>query len=250
MLSMLGNNLNRNINDVQLFEIGTVFSGDPHRVEERPALAVGAAGAVSSGPHLPAHALGFYDLKGVFEELLAGFAVPSLYFAGFAADAGMAPQWLEPSRSACAVAGGEVLAWFGQLHREQAQRRKLRQAVFVGELYLDRLYRLPLRQPVCAELSRFQPVERDFSFVFPAAVRWSEIAGALDGLRLAELVRYAPREILHGGKGGGVLPPGHFSLLLGVTFQSAERTLRDEELQSYSQSVTRALEGLGGKQRG
>jgi phenylalanyl-tRNA synthetase beta chain len=129
----------------------------------------------------------------------------------------------------------------------------LRQAVFAGEVYLDRLYRLPLRQPIAGELSRFQPVERDFSFVFPEGVRWSEIAQALDRLRLAELVRYAPQEILQGGKGkdgGMAVPAGHFSILIGVTFQAAERTLRDQELQSYSQSVTRSLEALGGKQRG
>ncbi len=253
MLSMLANNLNRNLNDVQLFEIGTVFSGDPHHVEERPALAIGAAGAVSSGPHLPAHDVGFYDVKGALEELLARFAVPSLYFDAFPPDAGIAPSWLDPACSACAVAGGEVVAWFGRLHRQQAQQRKLRQAVFAGEVYLDRLYRLPLRQPIAGELSRFQPVERDFSFVFPEGVRWNEIAQALDRLRLAELVRYAPREILHGGKGkdgGMAVPAGHFSILIGVTFQAAERTLRDQELQSYSQSVTRSLEALGGKQRG
>jgi phenylalanyl-tRNA synthetase beta chain len=251
MLSMLANNLNRNVNDVQLFEIGTVFSGDAHRVEERPALALGAAGAVSSGPHLPAHAIGFYDLKGALEELLARFAVPSLYFDAFPPDADLTPSWLDPARSACAIAGGEVIAWFGQLHRQQAQQRKLRQAVFAGEIYLDRLYRLPLRQPICGELSRFQPVERDFSFIFPAAVRWREIADALDRLRLAELVRYAPREILHQGKDRGTgVPAGHFSILIGITFQAAERTLRDQELQSYSQFVIRALEALGGKQRG
>ncbi len=37
----------------------------------------------------------------------------------------------------------------------------------------------PLRQPIAPELSRFQPVERDFSFVFADAVRWQSIAGAL-----------------------------------------------------------------------
>jgi phenylalanyl-tRNA synthetase beta chain len=251
MLSMLANNLNRNVNDVQLFEIGTVFSGDVHRVEERPALALGAVGAVASGPHLPAHAIGFYDLKGALEELLAGFALSSLYFDAFPPDAGLAPSWLDPARSACAVVGGEVIAWFGQLHREQAQRRKLRQAVFAGEIYLDRLYRFPLRQPISGELSRFQSVERDFSFIFPGAVRWSAIADALDGLHLAELIRYAPREVLHKSDDSGTgVPAGHFSILIGVTFQAPERTLRDQELQSYSQSVTRALEGLGGKQRG
>jgi phenylalanyl-tRNA synthetase beta subunit len=45
------------------------------------------------------------------------------------------------------------------------------------------------------------------------------------------------------------LPAGHYSILIRVTFQALERTLRDEELQSYSQAVTAALESLDGRQR-
>jgi phenylalanyl-tRNA synthetase beta chain len=139
-----------------------------------------------------------------------------------------------------------TVAWFGQLSPAEAQQHKLRQSVFVGEIYLDRLYRLPLRQPIAPELSRFQPVERDFSFVFADAVRWQSIADALHNLRIAELTRFAPREIFRANQ---TLPAGHYSILIRVTFQALERTLREEELQSYSQAVTAALESLGGRQR-
>jgi phenylalanyl-tRNA synthetase beta chain len=46
-----------------------------------------------------------------------------------------------------------------------------------------------------------------------------------------------------------MVPVGHYSLLLGVVFQSHERTLREEELQSWSQQVIAALEATGGKLR-
>jgi phenylalanyl-tRNA synthetase beta chain len=115
----------------------------------------------------------------------------------------------------------------------------------VGEIYLDRLYRLPLRQPIAPELSRFQPVHRDFSFVFADAVRWETIAETLSNLRIAELTRFSPREIFR-GQG---LPAGHYSILIRTVFQALERTLRDEELQSYSQAVIAALESLGGRHR-
>jgi phenylalanyl-tRNA synthetase beta chain len=246
MLTMLAHNLNRNVSDVQLFERGTVFSGSTERVDERPALSLGASGVVWGGPELPAHAFDFYDLKGAIEEILEKFALRSFYFDSFAAGVGIIPSWLHPGRSARAVADGLTVAWFGQLHPVHAQQRKLRQSVYVGEIYLDRLYRLPLRQPIAPELSRYQPVERDFSFVFPDAVRWESIAEALHNLRIAELTRFAPREIFRASQ---ALPAGHYSILVRVTFQALERTLREEELQSYSQAVTTALESLGGRQR-
>jgi phenylalanyl-tRNA synthetase beta chain len=246
MLTMLAHNLNRNVSDVQLFEKGTVFRGSPERVDEHPSLSLGASGSVWNGPELSAHAIDFYDLKGTLEEILEKFAARAFYFDTFAAGAGLIPPWLHPGRSARAVLDGLTVAWFGQLHPAEAQQRKLRQTVYLGEIYLDRLYRLPLRNPIAPELSRYQPVERDFSFIFPDAVRWQSIAEALQNLRIAELTRFTPREIFRAVQ---ALPPGHYSILVRVTFQAPERTLREEELLSYSQAVIAALESLGGRQR-
>ncbi len=261
MLAMLAYNLNRDVYDVQLFEIGTCFSAAPGRVDERPALSLGLAGSSAASPHLPSRPFGFYDLKGAVEELLERFSIRSIYFDALPSGAGPAPAWLHPLRSARAVADGETVACFGELAPAQARQRKLRQTVFVGEIYLDRLYRLPLRRPIARELSRFQPVRRDFSFIFPASVRWQQIASALDELSLADLAAFAPREIFRGetvrdsrAKDGkrpaGGLPADHYSILIGTTFQSFTGTLRDEELQRYSEAVVAALESLGGKQRG
>jgi phenylalanyl-tRNA synthetase beta chain len=252
MLTMLANNLNRNVSDVQIFERGTVFSGNPDRVDELPALALGASGVVWSGPELPVHAIDFYDIKGTVEQMVEKFAPRSFYFDTFEPGAGITPAWLHPGRSARAVADGVTVAWIGQLNPAEAQQRKIRQSVYLGEIYLDRLYRLPLRQPIAPELSRFQPVQRDFSFVFADAVRWQAIAEALGDLHIAELIRFAPREIFRDDSGKGArqaLAPGQYSILIRVIFQALERTLREEELQSYSQSVIAALESLGGRQR-
>jgi len=246
MLGMLAHNLNRNVSDVQLFEKGTVFSGSPDRVDERPALSLGASGFLWSGPDLPAHAIDFYDLKGTIEQVVERFAARSFYFDTFVFGAGITPAWLHSGRSARAVADGLTIAWFGQLHPTQAQLRKFRQNVYVGEIYLDRLYQLSLRQPIAPELSRYQAVERDFSFIFPDSVRWQLIANALQSLHIAELTGFAPREIFRATR---ALPAGHYSILIRVTFQALERTLREEELQAFSQAVIAALESLGGRQR-
>ncbi len=73
--------------------------------------------------------------------------------------------WLHPYRSARVVAEGLTVGWFGQLHPTEAAARKLKDIVLIGELYLDRLYKLPLRKPAARDISRFQPVRRDFSLV-------------------------------------------------------------------------------------
>jgi phenylalanyl-tRNA synthetase beta chain len=249
MLTMIAGNLNRDVEDVALFEIGTAFSGSTDRVEERPALAIGACGHLPvSGPLHPAREIDFYDLKGSVEELLGKFAARSIYYDTFPPDAGVLPEWLHPGRAARAVLDGATVGFFGQLHPAEAQRRKLRQAVFVGELYLDRLYRQGLRQPAARELSRYQPVRRDFSFIFPESVRWQSIDQALSSLAIAEMTHFEPKEVLRDPK-GKLAPVGHYSALIGAVFQSNEGTLREDDLQQISRSIIHTLEGLGGRLR-
>jgi len=244
MLDMLVLNISRDVEGAALFEMGTVFSGGPERVDERPSLGIGATGHASGQ-----HDVDFYDMKGTVETLLGKFAARSIYFDRFPAASRMMPGWLHPGRSARAVLDGATVGWFGQLHPAEAERRKLKQAVWIGEVWLDRLYKQALRQPVIEELSRYQPVRRDFSITLPDGVAYAQVAGALEGLAIPELRSFAPKEVLRDAK-GKLAPVGHYSLLLGVMFQSHERTLREEEVQEWSQQVIRALEAAGGKLRG
>lgn len=253
MLTMLAHNLNREVDDLRLFEMGTIFSGSTDRVQERPSLAVGATGRA-----IAAHALSagrpytFFDMKGLAEEILAGFVLKSVYFDNFPAESGLMPSWLNPARAARVVADGETIGFFGELAPELAQGRKLRQTVFLGEFDLDRLFRHALRQPAARELSRFPAVVRDFSFVFPDSVRWQAIADALNALKLAELRRLEPIEIFRDEKLSGrtaKLDRGHYSLLLRATFQAHARTLRDEEVQGWWERIALALQALGGAWR-
>jgi phenylalanyl-tRNA synthetase beta chain len=251
MLTMLAHNLNRNVDDVRLFEMGTVFTGSGFsmgdRVDEAQWLAFGATGQLRDGLH-SARSIDFYDLKGLVEALTSRFASRAVYYDAFPPESGLLPHWLNPARAARCVVDGSTAGYFGELHPDEAAQRKLRQPVFVGEIYLDRLFRLPLRQPAAREISRYQPVRRDFSLVFPDAVHWETVGSALASLNIVELQEYRPAEIFRDAKGKAV-PAGHYSMLVSTTFQSPERTLRDEELHAWSTSIVTALESLGGRLR-
>jgi phenylalanyl-tRNA synthetase beta chain len=251
MLTMLSHNLNRDVDDVRLFEMGTVFTGSAtgivDRVDEAQWLAFGATGQLRDGLH-SARLVDFYDLKGLVEAIVSRFATRSVYYDAFPQESGLMPRWLHPACAARCVVDGSTVGYFGELHPDESAHRKLRQPVFVGEIYLDRLFRQSLRQPSAHELSRYQPVRRDFSLIFPDAVRWEAVGSALAALEISELQEYRPAEIFRDAKGKTV-PAGHYSILVSTTFQSPERTLRDEELQSWSSSIVGALESLGGKLR-
>ena len=126
-----------------------------------------------------------------------------------------------------------------------AAARKLKQDVFIAEIYLDRLYQHDLRQVRYEALPRFPAVERDFSFVFNDAVEFEKIHQSVAALGIAELRSFVPVEIFRGEK----LGTGKYSILMRAKFQSSHRTLRDDEVAQWAGQITKALEGLGGLQR-
>ena len=113
-------------------------------------------------------------MKGVIESLLRLFDLGGAALT-FSAEA---PAWLEAGRSATAVLAGKPIACFGELAVAERETRKLRQPVFLAEMDLAALYTLPLRRATARELSRFQAVERDFSFTLPDTVAWGAVADA------------------------------------------------------------------------
>jgi phenylalanyl-tRNA synthetase beta chain len=246
MLAMIAGNLHRDVSDVRLFEIGTVFSGTTDKVEERPAVAFGAVGGMPDQSALhPPRPIDFHDIKGAVEQVLARFQTRTVYFDRFPAEAGLTPDWLHPYRSARVAVEGVTVGWFGQLHPREAAARKLKEAVLVGELYLDRLYKLPLRKPLAREISRFQPVRRDFSLILNDSIGWEKIDQALAGVQIPELVEWRVREVFRDARLGS----RDYSLLLGTTFQAADRTLREEELQSFQALVVEAVSQAGARLR-
>jgi len=242
MATMLAHNLHRDVSDVRLFELGTVFTGSTTHVDEATGLAIGATGApAATALHSPTDAL-FYEMKGAIETLLAKFN-GSVTF-----DTADLPAWLEAGRGARALLDGAPIAWFGELASAEAHRRKLRQICVLAEVRAAALLTRPLRQPASRELSRFQAVERDFSFIFPDTVRWEAIAAALSALNIAEMQSLAPIEIFRDPKGKAIAA-GSYSALIRARFQSNDRTLTEEEILISYNSVIAALTSLGGAQR-
>ncbi len=246
MLNMLAYNLNRGSDNVRLFEAANIFEASANSMPlEKKRTSIGATGSVDAelvrglAPGAAARPFSFFDLKGDIESLLAPFSHWTLYYDAQTAD------YYHPGRSARAVLDGTTVAQFGQIHPDVAAARKLRQDVFVAEIYLDRLYQHDLHQPRYEALPRFPAVERDFSFVFDGGVEFEKIHQGVIGLAIAELRSFVPVEVFRGDKVGA----GKYSILIRARLQSSERTLRDEEVAQSSQQITKALEALGGVQR-
>ena len=250
MMGMLAWNLNRDVPDARLYEMGSVYElSNGERIEPRRACLGATSDAVrdslpaastldvSKGEHAAA-AEAFRAFKGDIENLLSPFASEVRYEFG-------AAEYYHPGRSARALIGGDVVAEFGQIHPEIAVARKLRQDVFLAEIDLEQVYAIGLRKIRFVPLPKYPAVERDFSFVFADELVFEEMKRAVERTGLKELQEFRPVEIFRGGSIGA----GRYSVLLRARFQSNQRTLREDEVAQWSGRITAALTELGGVQR-
>ena len=240
LLLQVAYNLNRGNPDVRLFEAGHVYAMQGEAVDEHNSLAWISTGAArESTVHGKPEPFNFFHIKGNVEQLLSAFDAEQVTFDR------TLPSWLHPGRAARAQIAGTTVAIFGQLHPEIATARKLKQDVFIAEVFVESLYKLGLRKSAYTPISKYPAVERDFSFVLPEGVQFESIRQKLSALAVAEILAIIPAEIFR----GGTLVAGTYSLLLRVRFQSAERTLRDDEVARWALQVVQSVESLGGSLR-
>jgi phenylalanyl-tRNA synthetase beta chain len=246
MLHALRWNLDRGQTGLRFYELGKTYTlGAEGAPEEQRVLSLGLTGHRRAPDWRDKEdqqdlELDFFDLKGDLELLFAPFDFPQLRFEpgeGEYFRAGLAGRF---------ATNGHALAVIGRLSDELMREYKLRQDVWLAEVDADRLLRTALREPVFRPYSRFPSVERDFSLLVPDKVAYSSLEESLRGLGLGEIQSFRPADLFR----GGAVPAGHYSLLLRVTFQSAERTLAGDEIAEATRRVLSALEPLGVRVRG
>jgi phenylalanyl-tRNA synthetase beta chain len=237
MLRAIGWNLDRDLADVKLFEIGKTYrmnlQGAP---AERRVLMLG-----STGHRRPASIyddevnLDFFDSKGDVETILSAFDMPNLNFEPSGAP--YHQDWL----GGRITSQGARVAVFGALRQDLGREYKLRQALWLVEFDLEHLLSFSLSSRRFQPFSKFPAVERDFSLVVPDAVPYARLSAAVTAMALEEIRGFRPVDHFR----SSAIPAQHYSLLLRVTFQSKMHTLKSEEVAALGQQLLAALEPLG-----
>ena len=239
MLRAIEWNLNHGQRNLRLFEIGKTYelrNGEP---VETPVLTLGITGSAREKTiYEGARDFEFADLKGDLDTIggLAG---------GFTWESG-GPQWLSGARAARLhlthkTGQREFIGTAGQIAKRVADEFKFRQNVLVAELKLESLL-TGLENAAAAlrfkPLPRFPAVERDFSVVLADGVQFAQVEDAIRSLGIPELQSIEALDLFRGGQ----VAAGKYSLMIRVTFQSAEATFTDARLNDFSARIVAALQ--------
>ncbi len=230
----------------QVFEIGSVYlqrEGEALPDEPRH------VGIVLIGPREPSYWMGkntgenvsFFDLKGVVERLIDGLHVEGASYSRANHSS------FHPGRSAALSIQGKDIGVLGELHPRVAQAFELADApVLAAEFDLEALLSLVEENYAVRPLPVTPPVLQDIALVVkeetPAADVESVIRKAggslLKAVQLFDVYRGEP------------IQEGHKSLAYSLTYQTDEKTLKDEEVAVVHKRIVKAAErDLGAKLR-
>lgn len=246
LVDNLSYNIKRKSQRVKIFETAQVFrkfrDGEekPSDVSFRQALKMGGlcwglARSESWTGSEDSRSVDFYDVKGELERI---FATSGL--KGEVSYKVEEHKALHPGRSAMIYLEGKKVGFLGELHPLWVHKYDLHKAPVVFEINLDDM--LAKRLVKYDPISKFPEVRRDLAIVVPVEVTHDEFIATLKGRKFPEIVEGMELFDVYRGKG---VDEDKKSMALKIIFNHKERTLQDEEVESYVQSVVKRAQEAG-----
>ena len=236
LVASLGRNAARQEPVVALFELGRVFGrgadGAPNEANHLSIGLTGPYGRAETDRTRPVtNEEALLALKGVLETLAAAMHAPAVRleradFPGF-----------EPGWGAKVVIAGKEVGRAGLVSAAIRHNWRVNQPMAVAETTREAWTANAAKVPSCKPVPPFPSTFRDIAFLADASVTHEKILQVIRRAAPAELAGARLFDIYEGKSIGA----GRRSLAYTLEYRSAERTLRDDEVNKMNEKVREAL---------
>lgn len=229
LLNTVSYNQNQGIDQIKIFEIGSIFQKSSiNKIKETELIGGLISGLKAkhswSGSKRP---LDFFDLKGDVESILGDSS-------GYVFKKGELP-YLHPGKTAFIVKGNNQIGYIGSLHPKLVDELDLKQDVHFFEMEVEKI---SLNRKVkFKNFSRFPLAQRDLSFILDQGIPSSEVKGIISSKAGPNLKGINLFDVYE-GKG---IPAGKKSLTFSLNWQTADRTLTDKEIDRIVEKIVKFL---------
>lgn len=216
LINVYDYNNSRNIKDINIFEIGSVYYKNDVYIEETKVS--GLLSGVYEGNNWQNNniKIDFYVLKGIIENLLEYLGYANRYSFG---KEGF--KDLHPGISCSIKIDNEIIGYMGKVHPLISKKE-----ILIFEFSLDKLMTKKVRNLKFKEITKYPSVNKDLAFVLDKDIESDQIMNILKrvGGRLLSKVDvfdlYVGENVLENEK----------SIAYSLTFQNSDKTLTDEEV--------------------
>ena len=238
-------NINRNFEDLMLFEIGPVFQGKESGKQ------LTKIGAIKTGKYSRKNwiekerSFDIFDIKNDVLRTLNEIGISSSKIAV----SNKTKKWYHPGRSGLLsldAFNGPELAYFGEIHPSIIKKMDLKIDSVLGfEIFLDNI---PESNKKIREIksqfivSDYQKVVRDFAFVVEEKYSSGEISSLVKNID-KELIKSVKIFDIYQGEN---IDMGKKSIAFNVTFEPKERTLSEKDIEEISKKIISTVQNVTG----
>lgn len=238
ILNNVNTNLNRGERMLRFFEISNVFlASDGKLPDEVVQLSAAFHKEKESAASIweSAHE-GFYDLKGVFENIFSDLKIKDVSFAAEPP----AEPYLHPGKSCSIMIDGKKAGAIGALHPGVAEAFDISGDITVAEIYdiMNILEAIPSKTAYTS-LPKFPYVERDAALLVDNSVTVASVKKEILGVG-SKIIETVNLFDIYKGKS---IPDGKKSMAFSIRFRSPDRTLTDNEVDEIHSEIIKRLQG-------
>ena len=236
LLAAFASNEKHEKDGIKLFEVGRIYLPKANDLPEEREMLVGILGGSRlerswlSGEDT----LDFFDAKGILETVFDRLKVKASFETA-------EDQTLLAGKTAEVIVGEERVGVVGEVHPKTAALFDIAtQPIILFEIDLVKLLSSTAAVYRYRPIPRFPGNSRDIALIVDNSLAASRVQEVIESFPLVDQVT------LFDVYSGEQVPPGKKSLALSVRFQSAERTLTDEEVnQAHKQIIDRLQRDFG-----
>lgn len=225
LLDVIERNINRNIDEIKIFELGNIYRPRDLLLQELPdedrVLAIGVVGKAD-----------FYDLKGIIETLFDNLNIDSYDFLP------AKHPTFHPGRTAEILIKNEKIGVLGEIHPDVTEKYEINKRVYMCEINFERVIEATNLTFKYKPLPKFPAITRDIAVIVNEDIMAGDIKKTIE----AEGGNIVEKIELFDVYKGRQIPDGYKSLAYSITFRSEERTLTDEDVTAIQEKILSELE--------
>lgn len=244
-LEVIAYNINRQVTELKLFEIGDVYGFNPDYVKkeeerstlnaysEHPKLAMFITGAGEKGWRNEIASADYFALKGYMELILKKFGVElkDLDYEG-------APADLYSEGLVYKLPGGKQIAVMGSVKNSMLKNFGIKQPVYAVEISWDILLQKVRKIHVkFNELPKYPEVRRDLALLLDYDVKFADIRKSAYATEKKVLKSISLFDVYTGDK----IPEGKKQYAISLVFQDADKTLTDNAVEAIVEKLLKTF---------
>ncbi len=224
LLSVMSLNISRKNKDVQIFEIGKIFTNQKDEKDNLPIENKILA-------FLTSKKTDFFEVKSITEMLGSKFGVTFIYKPFIV-------PFMHPNICAEILIGNKQVGFIGKVHPQVTKNFEINPDCYYFEINLNKLP--PKKDKKVKPLPKYPSAERDLAVVVDEN---TQIGGIIDAINKAGGDLLESVEIFDIYQGEQVAK-GYKSVAFNLIFRKAERTLTQEEINEAFNKILARLENL------